>query len=130
MNLFFFIFYYFLVYHTFEYDKKFKYNNYTIEFQINEIKNYGNIINFILINDQIFCFVQLFILNRKKNFYNISKDVSQILLKHFNKFFFKAKLSNTYDLIKIENICNKCILTKINKNDYFIMPVVDLNEHD
>ena len=79
-----------------------------------------------------------------KNIYNIKNSIyiiSQKLVKskyfssnhvieyYLNKYFMICSLSDNLEIIKLENILNKCVLI-VNANEYFISICNELNEHD
>ena len=79
-----------------------KTQNFTVSFKIAQQKNIGLIRKIYLLDHSVYFVIQNF-----TKFASFSKD--NILENYLNEFFLISKLTNTFELIKIENIIEKCM---------------------
>ncbi len=99
----------------------FKTKNFTIAYESNKILRFGLIISFFKIDQTYYCLVQK--LQKSKNF---TDDI--LIEQELSNLYCICSLLNEFELIKFENIIDKCILI-INNNDYFVR-ICNRTEHD
>lgn len=87
---------------------------------------YGNITNFISINDVIYIVVQIFKTNNKNYIFPNLRGVVNI---YIHRFYNRVELSDTFLLIKPVNIIRRCVLIQ-NYDCLILSSCVDLTEHD
>ena len=115
-------------YHTFSYDEKFECMNCNcVEYLSSEKKiSYGIILNFINFKDHNFCVIKKFIIKNTDKLYSF---LSEVCLKHINKFFLFVTLGYDLELVICENIKRRCILVQLT-NEAVISPCIDLDGPD
>jgi hypothetical protein len=93
-----------------------KTQNYTICFSENNLRVFGLIRKIYKINENIFFLIQHFL--KSKNFSQVSVEIEEKL----NEFFIISCLSQTYSLINIQDVHEKCIL--LNNNDEYFISII------
>jgi hypothetical protein len=97
-------------------------------------KRYGQILKIFEIKTNKYFLIQYFEIFK----YNIIKNVRDAQLKKainkFYDFFHVVELMNTYDIVDVSTVINKCVCIpyeiKKNRSHYVITPVVDPYDHD
>ena len=120
------------VYWSKNYPKRGNSDSFTICFQHKKAQYFGEIIEFLELNNKFYCIVSPFqILNNYKDYLPQSdcylSEISQKDL--FERFFHIFDYTTDIVLIKCENILNKCIVVK-NENLKFITRIMYEFEHD
>jgi len=118
-------------YHTVKHDDSFNtIDCHTVEFRLNNILNYGLIVNFISITTENFCVVNLL---RQKAINRInSTKICPLLV---NRFFIEVEATTIYLLISFKFITRRCIISAygeslVNEKNIVLSPCMDLSEHD
>ena len=93
----------------------------------NGIKCYGEIVNFLKIENSFYCIIEKF--KSLKHEQKLLKLLSPVCLKYIDEFFSRASKTDQYDLIEWNCILNKSIMVKID-DDFMFTPCAYLNEHD
>lgn len=118
-------------YHARSYDDSFEsMNNNTIEFILNNEKNYGSILNFVNFNKKMYCIVKKLKKNNHDSFIN---SLDSLCLKHIDKFFIMVNLTSDYELVEFKCVSRKCIFFEYKNSNILekmIMPCSNLEECD
>jgi hypothetical protein len=85
---------------------------------------YGTIKNFLMIENEMFCIVNLYDINDKKTIKNLIAPAA----KYYKKFYKSILVTNELVLIKPEQIVRRCLLISNNKHT-LLTPCVEI-EHD
>jgi hypothetical protein len=120
------------VYWSKNYAKKGKSDSYTICFQHKKSQYFGEIIEFLELNNKFYCLVSPFQIANKFIDYLPQSDCyfSELSQKDlFERFFYIFEYSTKIILINCDNILNKCIVVK-NENLKFITRIMYEFEHD
>lgn len=117
----------FKVYHTKDYALNHNQTNcYTVELKDKNLDQFfGTIHNFVSIESEIFCIVNLFNIDYDND---IFKGVSATVSKHVDKFFLSVKNSTEFFLIKPKHIVRRCLIIE-NSYATILTPCVEI-EHD
>ena len=121
----------YLVFHTLSYSLKTSFLNcYTIQYKKGEYNYFGSIFSFISIRQSNFCIVQRF----EEITNSVFENLDILSKKYIYTFFVPVKKSVLYDLIELENINRRCILSEnkdyLGNSSLILSPCHNLNDHD
>ena len=120
----------FITYHSLIYDHPFSCNSHTVSFADNDSSNiihYGNIIIFLLFNDENFALIQKYVSCEKKLSNNA--ELPNELHKLIDNYYPLVSLSNNFIIVPVKNIRHKCICVPI-FNVFCISEIRIDHEHD
>lgn len=116
------------VYYTYDYSlKNNNYNCYTVEFKIGELDSYGNIVNFVRLEKDLFVIINIFKINSNNGFkFN---ELDKVTTYYVNSFYKCVDYTNEYVLVALNTIKKICLFIQLN-NTYIITPIINTFEHD
>lgn len=118
------------LYHSKSYSRRGKSNSYTISYQIEKIKHFGDIEYFLEVDNKIFAMINKHKIVNNLNVLPISSGFFyEIAKNNFYKYYNIIEYTNTLDLIDINCILNRCIIID-NKKNIFITELTYEFEHD